>query len=123
MKDFTVEIILQPQGKCKYNGRRYISMKMSANDEIEAGNFVKEAIGKCKKRSKSKVTYINEVVDNESSIVNTPPDLIPTQLTSTNKKFQIISKVDENHYVVKKGGHVQVMLTKNIPNLKYLQLA
>ena len=45
MKDYMVELILQPQGKCKYNGRRYITMRMSANDEIEAGNFVKEAIG------------------------------------------------------------------------------
>ncbi len=65
-------------------------------------------------------------------IPSTPPqidfNITPiTQTTihkDTKEKLQVISKIDENHYVVKrKTGAFQVMLKKNILNLESLQLA
>ena len=72
------------------------------------------------------------VVEVKSSVVENTPVLVPkadlTLLTPTHKKtnakLQVISKIDDDHYVVKKKGcGMQVMLKKNILNLEYFQSA
>jgi hypothetical protein len=40
---------------------------------------------------------------------------------TTKEKLKVISKVDEEHYVVKKKNGLQVMLAKNIDNLELIQ--
>jgi len=67
----------------------------------------------------------NVVVNNIPASV---PKVDPMSLTpihkKTNAKLQVISKIDEDHYVVKKKGcGMQVMLKKNILNLEYFQSA
>lgn len=86
--------------------------------------------------------YNNRVIGKETtepvvavkpSVVNSTPTLVPKVdpmpiLTpvhkKTNAKLQIISKIDDDHYVVrKKGCGMQVMLKKNILHLEYFQSA
>jgi hypothetical protein len=121
-----LNILMGIQRKNTIDIRNKVQTEVNKAKKIFLKGF---AIGKCKKRSKSKVAYISEAVGTEPSIVKNIPVLVskvdpaPIQLTSSNKKLQVISKVDEDHYVVKNGHHMQVMLTKNIPNLDRLQLA
>jgi len=42
MKKYKIELILEPTEK--YIGRRYISIEMRAENELEAGNFAVETI-------------------------------------------------------------------------------
>ena len=42
MKKYKIELILQPTGK--YIGRRYISIEMKAENELEAGEFAVETM-------------------------------------------------------------------------------
>ena len=42
MKKYKIELILEPTGK--YIGRRYISIEMRAENELEAGNFAVETM-------------------------------------------------------------------------------
>jgi len=45
MKNYLVELILEPRlPQGKYIGRRYITIKLPADNEIDAGNFAKESI-------------------------------------------------------------------------------
>ena len=132
-------------------GHRKDTIEVRNKIQIETSNaqrvFLKKiAIGKCKKQNKTKSVPINEVVTPE--LVETKPsilksnfipipipstpvqpkrdiDTIGTAIHKTTKaKLQVISKVDEDHYVVKRKGHgMQVMLAKNIINLELAQTA
>jgi hypothetical protein len=53
------------------------------------------------------------------------PIVLGTAIHKTTKaKLQVISKIDDDHYVVKKKGYgLQVMLSKNIDNLEFAQTA
>jgi hypothetical protein len=54
----------------------------------------------------------------KSNFVPIPVPSTPPKQNNTQKKLEIISKIDDDHYVVKNNKHIHVMLSKNIPNLE-----
>jgi hypothetical protein len=125
----------------KYELRTLLQLKKHVNANIKLLNQVHREIvdtdTNYKYNIENKVYYPRVIDKKESESAITKPKFIPISVPSTpsiigtqvhkktNEILQVISKIDNDHYVVKrKKGGIQVMNKKNIGNLdECLQIA